>query len=36
VKKDGISAKVENGLLTVELPKMVDEKVKVSRQIDIA
>ena len=36
VKKDGISAKVENGVLTVELPKMVEEKVKVSRQIDIA
>ena len=36
VKKDGISAKVENGVLTVELPKVVEEKVKVSRQIDIA
>ena len=36
VKKDGISAKVENGVLTVELPKMAEEKVKVSRQIDIA
>ncbi len=36
VKKDAISAKVENGVLTVELPKVVEEKVKVSRQIDIA
>ena len=26
----------ENGVLTVELPKMVEDKVKVSRQIDIA
>ena len=36
VKKDAISARVENGVLTVELPKMVEEKVKLSRQIDIA
>jgi HSP20 family protein len=36
VKKDDISAKVDNGVLTVVLPKMVEEKVKVSRQIDIA
>ena len=36
VKKEGIAAKVEHGVLTVELPKMVEEKVKVSRQIDIA
>ena len=36
VKKDAISAKVEHGLLTVELPKLVEEKVKVSRQIEIA
>ena len=36
VKKDAISAKVENGVLTVELPKVIEEKVKVSRQIDIA
>jgi HSP20 family protein len=36
VKKEDISAKVENGVLTVELPKIVEEKVKVSRQIDIA
>ncbi|UKK47629.1 Hsp20/alpha crystallin family protein [Prevotella sp. E9-3] len=35
VKKDTISAKVENGVLTVELPKVVEEKVKVSRQIEI-
>ena len=36
VKKDAISAKVEHGVLTVELPKVVEEKVKVSRQISIA
>ena len=36
VKKDAISAKVEHGVLTVELPKLVEEKVKVSRQIEIA
>ena len=36
VNKEQISAKVENGVLTVDLPKVVEEKVKVSRQIDIA
>ena len=36
VKKDAISAKVENGVLTGELPKVVEEKVKLSRKIDIA
>ena len=36
VKKDAISAKVENVVLTVELPKVVEEKVKLSRKIDIA
>ena len=35
VKKDAISARVDNGVLTVELPKIVEEKVKVSRQIEI-
>jgi len=35
VQKDQISAKVEHGVLTVQLPKMVEEKVKVSRQIEI-
>ena len=35
VQKDQISAKVENGVLTVQLPKVVEEKVKVSRQIEI-
>jgi len=36
VKREAISAKVEHGVLTVELPKLIEEKVKVSRQIDIA
>ena len=36
VKKDAISARVENGVLTVELPKVVEEKIKLSRKIDIA
>ena len=35
VKKEDITAKVEHGVLTVELPKVVEEKVKASRQIDI-
>ena len=35
VKKEDITAKVEHGVLTVELPKVVEEKAKVSRQIDI-
>ena len=35
VQKEAISAKVENGVLTVELPKQQEEKVKVSRQIEI-
>lgn len=36
VEKDKITAKVEHGVLTVELPKVVQEQVKVSRQINIA
>ena len=35
VEKDHISAKVEHGVLTVELPKHEEQKVKVSRQIEI-
>lgn len=35
VKKDAITAKVKHGVLTEELPKLVEEKVKVSRQITI-
>ena len=36
VQKDGITAKVEDGVLTIVLPKMKKEEVKVSRHIDIA
>ena len=36
VNKDGISAKVENGILTVVLPKMKKEETKVSRMIEIS
>ena len=35
VQKNDIAAKVEHGVLTVSLPKVVEEKVKVSRQIEI-
>ena len=35
VQKEQIKAHVEHGVLTVELPKQVQEKVKVSRQIEI-
>jgi HSP20 family protein len=35
VEKDQIKARVEHGVLTVELPKHAEEKVKVSRQIEI-
>ncbi len=35
VEKDQIKARVENGVLTVELPKHEEQKVKVSRQIEI-
>ena len=35
VQKDQISARVEHGVLTVQLPKVVKEEVKVSRQIEI-
>ena len=35
VDKVNIAAKVENGILTVTLPKVKKEEVKVSRQIEI-
>ena len=35
VEKEQIKAKVEHGVLTVELPKHEEKKVKVSRQIEI-
>ncbi len=35
VDKEHISAKVENGVLTVELPKLKKQETKVARQIDI-
>ncbi len=35
VDKDNIEAKVEHGILTVTLPKVKKEEVKVSRQIEI-
>ena len=35
VEKEHISAKVEHGVLTVELPKLQQAQVKVSRQIEI-
>ena len=35
VEREHIKARVEHGVLTVELPKQVQEKVKVSRQIEI-
>jgi len=36
VDREHISAKVENGILTVVLPKMKKEETKVSRMIEIA
>jgi len=35
VEKEKIAARVEHGVLTIELPKQVQEQVKVSRQIEI-
>ena len=35
VEREHISAKVEHGVLTVELPKLQQAQVKVSRQIEI-
>ena len=35
VQKDKIQAKVEHGVLTVNLPKVEEAKVKVARQIDV-
>jgi len=36
VNKEGISAKVDNGVLNVTLPKLEETKAKVQRQIEIA
>ncbi len=36
VNKDGISAKVENGILTVTLPKVVKEEKKENKTIEIS
>lgn len=36
VQKDKISAKVENGVLYVELPKAEDPKTQVQRRIEVA
>ena len=36
VDKDQISAKVDNGILTVVLPKMKKEETKVSRMIEVS
>ena len=35
VDKDKIAARVADGVLTVELPKVVKEEVKVARQITV-
>ena len=35
VDKEKIAAKVNDGVLTVDLPKVVKEEVKVARQINI-
>ena len=36
VDREHVAAKVENGILTIELPKVKKEEGKVSRQIEIA
>ena len=36
VQKDKISAKVENGILTVVLPKVEKEEKKVAKAIEIS
>jgi len=35
IEKENISAKVENGVLTVEIPTLKEEKVKASKMIEI-
>ena len=35
IEKEKVTGKVENGVLTVEIPTVTEEKVQVSRQIEI-
>jgi HSP20 family protein len=35
VKKDGISAKVDNGVLTITLPKLEEKAAQVQRRIEV-
>lgn len=35
VDKEHISAKVDNGVLTIEMPKIVKEQAKIGRRIEV-